>query len=183
VFVFEHYSRIASAIDLPLMIQDAEEDIFVPIELSFYPKIAKEFSHVFMVKVESLEPLKRIGEIQDLMGGRMHTYGAKSIIDELELGAYGHVPSSGLTDLFVKLFNDYQNGVKDIKRSDTYIKYRRYLAFRARYPLLSAGIEKEILRRRGVIDSTYVRGPSPKMSATASRELGKLLNQIGYSDG
>jgi len=177
-YVYEHYSRIASAVDLPLMVQDAEEDIFVPIPVSFYPRIAREFSNVYMAKVESLDPLTRMGEILEVMGDGMHVYGAKSIVEELSAGASGHVPSSGMTDLVVRLFREHESGV-DAEASGSFARYRLYLALRARHPLLSANIEKEILRLRGVIGSSYVRGPRQEMTEEVRDEVMALLAQTG----
>lgn len=177
-YLFEHFSRIASKVDLPLMIQDAEEETGMSVPVELYPRLLKEHSNIFLVKVETLEPLKRIREIKALMNEDMVIFGARTLLEELEAGARGTVPASSVPDMLVEVFGRYEAGEFSAARG-AMARYNRYANFRVDHAMPFSRIDKEILKMRGVIRSTYARGPTKAATARDLRDLRILLKDLG----
>lgn len=183
LYLYEHYSRIARAVDLPLMIQDAEDYTGVVFSSVAISKLAKEYSNIFMVKVEGARTLEKIGEIRELNGNKLVILGgmaAKLLIEELELGSQGNIPDGCLPELLVDVYRRYRRGdVSGARR--IFKKYQRWLDYLSLHPLLEIALEKETLRLRGVIKSSYVRGPTLALEKRHTQSLTAILRGIGVS--
>jgi dihydrodipicolinate synthase/N-acetylneuraminate lyase len=83
--MYEHFSTILSQIDIPVMIQDAEDFNGIHIDPSLYVKLAIEHSNFVSVKIEGGNTLQKIRQAKSLvhdqisilggMGGREVDFG------------------------------------------------------------------------------------------------------------
>jgi 4-hydroxy-tetrahydrodipicolinate synthase len=180
-YLYEHFSRIAKSVDLPIMIQDNEDVFGVHICASLYKRLAEENENIYLVKIEGACALEKMKEIRNLLGDRMVIFGgsaARFFYEEMALGARGNIPDACLTDLLVEVFNKYEGGnIEGSKR--VYDRFSRWLSFLLLHPSQVSEIEKETLRLRGVIKSSYTRGPKVSLSEEDKLTLNKILEEIG----
>lgn len=176
-----HFAAIARKVDLPIMIQDAEDAIGVHMCPMLYMSLLNEYSNIVSVKVEGVNTLEKISDIKKLLGDKLIIFGgmaARLIFQELALGADGNIPDACLTDLLVEVYNNIQSGNTE-RAKEAFARYKVWVQFLGNYPGASAEIEKETLRLRGAIKSSQTRGPNVPLEETEKARLRELLIGIG----
>ena len=172
---FDAISRDAA---LPIIMQNAPRPIGAGLLPEITAEIARAVSGIRWVKEESMpcgQNLTRIvkaagGAIEGVFGGA----GGRYITDELARGSLGTLPAAELADLHVRLVAAW--GAGDIDEA------RRL--FEVSMPLLNfqaifrMHMSKEVLRRRGVLRHTHVRGAGPRMDDGDRAELSALIERI-----
>jgi 4-hydroxy-tetrahydrodipicolinate synthase len=179
--IYDHFSAVAQKVDLPVMIQDAEAWTGVQMSLTLMQRLIEEYSNIVSVKIEGPGTLEKIKTIKKLVSDKICIFGgmaAAQMIQELELGACGNIPDSCLTDLLVSVYNDYITGNKKDSEK-TFARYRLWLDFLLSHRKSSAEIEKESLRLRGIIKTSYTRLPKIPLDEGAKLELKQILQNMG----
>jgi len=133
------------------------------------------------VKVEVHPTTERLVQGLEATGGRVGMFGGAGgnyLIEELRRGAIGTMPASCQPGAFVRLWDHFQAGQEDKAERVFYAEILPLL----RLALLSASVffqvTKELLRRRGVIRTAYVRAPFTPMDETTSGEADRLIEQL-----
>lgn len=178
---FEHFTTLIGRIDLPVMVQDAEDFTGVHLGTSLYVELAKEHSNLSSIKIEGGETLKKmadvlkIGELQKLsiLGGM----GGKLLLQELELGTHGSIPGSCLTDIVVEIYQNQRSG-QTAKAKEVFGKYKQWLDILSLNSSSSAEVQKETARLRGVIKSSHTRSPHVPLGEDAKRQLASLVDVL-----
>ena len=178
--LYEHFSCLFQKVDIPIMIQDAEDFNGIHIDPNIYRRLADEFSQFVSVKIEGGKTLDKIREVKALMGDRLTILGGmggRLILEELQLGAVGSIPNPCMTDLVVNTLNKFNEGkMKEAKES--FSMYEPWLEFQTKYKESSFEIVKETLRLRGVVKSSATRSPHVPMSEQAKTELRNLIRKM-----
>jgi dihydrodipicolinate synthase/N-acetylneuraminate lyase len=180
---FEHFDTIMSRLDLPVMIQDAEDFNGIRIDPNVYVKLSDSHSNFVSVKIEGGKTLEKIREAKSMVGKRLSILGGmggRLILDELALGTDGSIPNSCLTDLVVDTFRKNKAGLTD-DAGNSFLRYKPWLDFQTKYSLSGSEIVKETLRLRGVVESSSTRSPHVPLSEEAKTELAHLLQRIGIN--
>ena len=181
LYLFEHFSKIAKKVDLPIMIQDNEDVFGVHICASLCKKLLEENPNIYLIKIEGIGALEKIKLVRELTQDKMLIFGgsaARFFYEEMAAGACGNIPDACLTDLLVEVFNRYERG--DIEGSKrVYNRFKLWVDFLFLHPLQGAEIEKETLRLRGIIKSSHTRGPKISLSDKDKIELKRILQKIG----
>ncbi len=178
--IASHFREIAGRVDLPIMIQDAEDAIGIHMCPTIYLSLADELSNIVSVKVEGGDTLQKIMDIKRLLGDRLIIFGgmaARLIFQELALGASGNIPDACLTDLLVKVYDRIKSG-KTEEAEKEFCRYKQWLDFLSSHSASSAEIEKETLRLRGVIKCSQTRGPKVSLSLEEKAKLEEILKRI-----
>ena len=97
--------------------------------------------------------------------------GGRYVTDELARGAAGTMPASELADIHAQMIHAWQAGDVATTRK-LYNVSLPLLNFQA---IFRMHMTKEVLRRRGVIKHTFVRGKGPKFDEGDRAELALLL--------
>lgn len=100
--------------------------------------------------------------------------GGRYITDELARGAVGTMPAAELTDQHALLWQAHLVG----DRAEVRRLYNRMLPLLNFQAVFRMAMTKEVLRRRGVIASTFVRAAGPVLDAGDHRELGEMLAEM-----
>lgn len=177
----EHFSNIFSAVDLPVMIQDAEDFNGVKMEPGLYAKLAHEFSHFVCVKIEGGRTLDKIKDARITLGGRLSILGGmggRLLLEELALGADGSIPNPCMTDIVVESFNAYKSGQVEEARA-IFSRYKPWLEFQSLHSQSASEIAKETLRLRGIVRSSFTRSPHVPMDSKTREELRDLVVNMG----
>ena len=150
-----YYEAIASAVDLPLFIQN--HPIGVPMSSTFLAQLCREVPNILYIK-EEIAPvthsltadLEACGDhVEGVFGGQA----GKFILEELRRGGAGTMPACEVTDIHVQLWDAYQQD-GDSKAREIFNRLVPLLNFES---LHSVNAYKEVLKRRGIIKSAFVR--------------------------
>ena len=171
------YYRAIAAQGVPIILQNAPAPAGCGLSPERVAQIVGEVPEVLYVKEETLPCGQRITRLIDLVPSLKGVFGGaggRYITDELARGACGTMPACELTDLHVQQFAAHRAGNSaEVRR--LYTRMLPLLNFQAVFRM---AMTKEVLRRRGVIASTFVRAAGPKMDAGDLRELGALLEEM-----
>ncbi len=179
-----HYEEVADRLDAPVMIQDFETAGGVHLSATDLEGMAKTSANVRYVKVEGGEHLKRVKAITDLMGTRMTVFGGMAgryLLEELALGTRGSIPGAEMADLLATVYGAAIAG--DVKRARTvFMTLLPYLDFLIGHFDSFVAVEKEVLRMRGVTQTSSVREPVVPLGRQAIAELRSLIGTMGIGD-
>lgn len=177
----EHFSGIFSMIDIPTMIQDAEDFNGIKMEPGLYERLANEFSHFVCVKIEGGKTLDKIRDTKITVGERLSILGGmggRLLLEELSLGALGSIPNPCMTDIVVQSYELFRAGQVDAARS-VFSRYKPWLEFQSTRSQSASEIVKETLRLRGVVKSSFTRSPHVPLDAKGKSELRKIIEEMG----
>lgn len=156
--VLEFYQTLARSVSLPIFIQNSggAQGPAMPVDMMI--DLAKEYPQVAYIKEEARPVLERITELTDkgegVIKGVFSGAGGTRLIEELDTGSRGSCPSSGMIDVFARVFDMYERGEREEAEE----------VFEGLRPMFSARTgghwlfkEKEILRRRGIFPTALTR--------------------------
>ncbi|HXX39365.1 MAG TPA: dihydrodipicolinate synthase family protein [bacterium] len=174
-----YYRAIAAAAQRPVWIQNHLPPIGTQMSPEFLADLVRDVEWVDYIKEECWPPghyitaaLERCGsKLKGVMGGMAGRY----LLDEVRRGSCGTMPACEIADLHVALWERIET--KDWRGA-------RQL-FNAILPLLNmefmygVAVYKEVLRRRGVITSTYMRPAGHTvLDAFDLQELDAILEEL-----
>jgi 4-hydroxy-tetrahydrodipicolinate synthase len=181
--LFRHYATVAEAVELPIVVQDAPSMSGTELTVELLARLARELEQVVALKIESEPSAPKIGRIVAELEGEASVLGGGAGLDfihELDRGSDGTMPGPGLADRFQRVWLLHREGRRDDAREE----FQRLLpllvlALRSMDTFLL--VEKEILRRRGVLSSARLRLPVPSPEPALLAELDSLLDQLGFA--
>ncbi|MFM7539837.1 MAG: dihydrodipicolinate synthase family protein [Planctomycetota bacterium] len=183
----DYFSRIAKAISIPVIIQDASGYVGQPIPVATQVELFREFGPekvLFKPEANPTGPL--LSELRDATAGKASIFegsGGIHLVDSHKRGVAGTMPGMDLLDGIVALWNALGRGNAD-------------LADRLHHPIaaivaiqLQAGldgflaIEKHLLARRGLFGSNrrrepYGWTPDPETLAEVDRLFASLQSLL-----
>jgi 4-hydroxy-tetrahydrodipicolinate synthase len=175
--IFEYYQAIAGAVDLPVFVQNAAPPLGSALPPAFVARLVREIGNVQYVKEEVPPSGHSISAVVAACGrealGVFGGAGGRYLIEELRRGAAGNMPACQFTDVLVEVYTRYLRGDEEGAR-------RLHTQF---LPLinLSVGegaVMKEVLRRRGIFETTLSRVPRPTLDAHDLAELEQALTSV-----
>jgi dihydrodipicolinate synthase/N-acetylneuraminate lyase len=174
-----YFRAISDAVAVPIFIQDTPA-AHVPAGLA--RQIAEESSNVRYTKVESVPPAEMVGENVRVAGAHLTVFGgagATYLIEEVRRGAQGTMPWPSTPRELIEIW--------DRARARDYAGAEE-LFYRVLVPInrLCAGgmrsalqVQKEILRRKGVIKSAHVRAPADPLDSDTAADLAAVCERLG----
>ena len=177
--IFEYYRAISDGIDIAIQVQDAPLMTQVAMGPSLLARMGRELEHVKYAKIEAPPTAPKVSEVLALAGKSLTLFGGLNghfLIEELGRGARGTMPGSDLTDVFVRIWNLYEEG----RVTEARTEFNRYLPL-IRFELqpgLGVSVMKHNLHAGGVISSTRVRHPTRSIDAVSRQELEELRRDL-----
>lgn len=177
--MISYYDRVAGACGLPIVLQNARIGSTVP--KSLLPELVRAVPTVRYVKEEANPGTHKLTETITALGsavdGVFAGLGGIHLINELDRGAVGSMPSPSLVDRVVRVYNAYRSGARATARAElTALGSLFNLEL-----LYNVSAIKEILCRRGVIASAICRTPAPALDKVDRAELIELLDLAAVS--
>ncbi|MFJ4965359.1 L-2-keto-3-deoxyarabonate dehydratase [Streptomyces sp. ADI96-02] len=174
----DFYGEVAEATESSVMVQDAPGVTGVPIDVATIATLAR-VPAVTSVKVEAPPTPVKVSAVVRAAAGELAVLGglnAASLIEEYDNGSVGTMPACEFPDLLRDLLDDLAAG----RRAEARAAHARLL------PLIHIGmrpgqawaVHKEVLRRRGVIESAAVRLPAQDLDPVTSRALDEILAEL-----
>lgn len=175
--VYDYYVGIAEAAQLPVWIQNNMPPIGIQMSAEFLLKMCREIEYVDYIKEETIPSpvvLQQImdankGECKGVMGGA----GGRYLIEEFRRGSTGNMPGCHVTDVVVQFWNALDGGDED-RAMHIYKEMAPLFFFEHQLP----GCYKEVLYRRGVIESPIKRNGKMPLDDVSSKYLDEILTAL-----
>ncbi len=168
------YREVAEA-GIPIMLQNAPPPTGAGLDVALIARVAAAAPQIRYVKEEIMPCGQRIGALlaqaPPNLAGVFGGAGARYLIDELARGAIGTMPACELADVHVALMRAWRGG--DRRRAR--VLYSRSLPLLTFQAVFRMAMTKEVLHRRGIIQSAGVRALGPRLDAGDHAELTELL--------
>lgn len=145
-------------------------------------EVVKAVKQIAYVKEETLPAgpaitailAARPGHLLGVIGGG----GARYILDEYERGACAAMPAVEIVDQHVCLDHAWRSGNK-AKARDIYVRTLALLTLQAVFRMR---LTKHVMMRRGILDNTIVRAPTPDLDAFSTADIDANLRELGLMD-
>jgi 4-hydroxy-tetrahydrodipicolinate synthase len=175
--VVTHFARLASAINVPIVIQDYPASSGFSMEPSLLVRIAREVPSARTIKLEDPPTPLKIAKILALapdeniqiLGG----LGGVFMLEELLAGAAGVMTGFAYPELLVKIFKLFDSGNLN-EAADLFYNNIALLRFEFQEGI-GISIRKEILRRRGSLADASTRHPGTALDNGTRKALDRLL--------
>jgi 4-hydroxy-tetrahydrodipicolinate synthase len=182
--VAEYYRTVAAAAAVPLVLQDEPVTTQVTMPAAFMARLCEEIPAIEAVKIEEAPTLPKITRLRELLSRRVAIFGGLGgvyFFEELSRGADGAMTGFPYPEALKAIRDHFVAGRRDEARALFYqwLPLIRYESQPGSTPGTAIGIRKEILRRRGWIDSSRVRSPAPALDGGTLDELGEILRAVG----
>ncbi|MFF6983819.1 dihydrodipicolinate synthase family protein [Streptomyces sp. NPDC008343] len=174
----DFYGAVAQATEATVMVQDAPGVTGVSMEVATIATLA-QIPAITSVKVEAPPTPTKVSAVARATSGDLAVLGglnAASLIEEYDNGSVGTMPACEFSDLLRGILDDLAAGRRAEARA----------AFGALLPLIHIGmrpgqawaVHKEVLRRRGIIETSTVRLPAQDLDALTSRALDEIMADL-----
>ena len=176
--VLEHYARVAEAISIPIMVQDAPVS-GTPLSASFLARMAREIELLAYFKIEVPFAAAKLRALIELAGdaieGPFDGEESITLIPDLDAGATGTMPSAVIADVLGQVVRLYL----DDRRDDAVALWERHLPL-INFENRQCGLRatKALMKEGGIIASEACRHPTPPLPAPTRAELVELARRL-----
>lgn len=176
----EYFGRIAESVSIPIFLQD-QGTAQVPPAMAV--ACANRHENLCYIKVETPPTVPRMGETQKLAEGTglvlFGGAGGAFAVEEFKRGSVGTMPGSTLPDMFVRVWDAFQEGDEEAANAEMR-KHSPLISILAQGQGFANWIYKHIMVRRGVFSpgSDFARHPALKPDDEHYREIDSLLESL-----
>jgi 4-hydroxy-tetrahydrodipicolinate synthase len=179
--VVGHFSAVAEAVDIPIVVQDYPPVSGFTMEPLLLARIARVVPSARTIKLEDPPtPLKIAKILQAAQGLEVSIFGGLGgvfLLEELMAGAAGAMTGFAYPEILVEIVKTYRSGNLD-HAADVF--YRNVVLMRFEFQEgIGMAIRKEVLRRRGALRHAGVRAPGVTLDAGTSAALDRILAWTG----
>lgn len=174
----EHFERIADAIDIPIMLQDAPLS-GVTLSVRFLAELVAAIPQMAYFKIETPGAAAKIrGLIEaagDAVKGPLDGEESITLMADLDAGATGSMSSALLPELIKPVIEEHRSG----RRDEAAAQYARILPL-INYENRQCGLRacKTVMKEGGVITSDYVRHPLEPLHPATKDGLLELAREL-----
>ena len=184
--IYEFFSIVSDAIDIPIMIQDAPVS-GTTLSAAFLAKMATEIANVSYFKIETPGASSKLRELIKLGGdaieGPWDGEEAITLLPDLEAGCTGAMTGGGYPDGIRQIMDPWFAGNRD-QAIDAYTRWLPLINYENRQGgILSA---KVLMKEGGIIASDVSRHPFPAMNPAVRSgliETAKRLDPLVFRWG
>src|SRR5450830_366858 len=176
--IYEFFSTVSDAIDIPIMIQDAPVS-GTALSAPFLVKMAQEIAQVSYFKIEVPQAANKLRELIALGGdaiiGPWDGEEAITLMADLDAGATGAMTGGGFPDGIRKIVDAYVAGDTELAAQH----YEQWLPL-INYENRQGGFAtcKALMLEGGIIKSDAVRHPFPAMQPATRAGLLKIARRL-----
>lgn len=162
--IYEFFSKVSDAIDIPIMIQDAPVS-GTTLSAAFLARMATEIANVAYFKIETPGAASKLRELIKLGGaaieGPWDGEEAITLLPDLEAGCTGAMTGGGYPDGIRQIMDAWFAGDRE-KATEAYTRWLPLINYENRQGgILSA---KALMKAGGIITSEASRHPFPAMN-------------------
>jgi 4-hydroxy-tetrahydrodipicolinate synthase/2-keto-3-deoxy-L-arabinonate dehydratase len=176
--ILDFFHVVATAIDIPIMIQDAPVS-GTPLSAALLARLARDVPNVAYFKIESAGAAAKLRELVSLGGasveGPWDGEEGITLIADLAAGATGSMTGGGYPDAFRPILDDYLAG----RRDQAVARYERWLPL-INYENRQCGLLacKALMREGGIITSDAPRHPLAPLAPAARAGLVEIARRL-----
>jgi 4-hydroxy-tetrahydrodipicolinate synthase len=175
--VARHFATLASALDIPIVVQDYPPVSGYAMEVALLIRIAREIPPARTIKLEDAPtPYKTARILEKAEGMELAIFGglgAMYLLEELLAGAVGAMTGFAYPELLVEIVRLFRAGKPE---EAAHAFYRNVALMRFEFQEgIGLAIRKEMLHRRGAIAHAAVRMPASPLDASTRVALDRLL--------
>jgi 2-keto-3-deoxy-L-arabinonate dehydratase len=182
--LFDYFHRIGSAVDIPIVIQDAPQLTEVSMGPALWEKLAESVPTIRYVKTEAMPQGRTISDTIRLSDGGLGVFcgwGGLGAIDAFERGAVGSMPAPNFTRLFAGIQRLFEE--KRIDEAEARFKNSLpYVLWAMQSIDFSVASAKHELARRGVFTSVYQRQPAVALDDISLNQLERWIEGVTTSN-
>ena len=156
-----HYLAVASAVSIPVVVQDHPASSGVQMSTEFLLALAAEAPSCRVIKLEEEPTPPKAGRLVDgspdviVLGG----LGGEMLVEELRRGSHGTMTGFGFPEILVAVVRRWFAGDRD-GAAAVFDRYATLIRFENQ-AILNLPIRKLVYQRRGAIAHATVRAPGP----------------------
>jgi len=179
--VVRHFAAVASAVDIPIVVQDYPPISGFAMEPWLLVRIAKEVAAANTIKLEDPPTPFKTSRIRELAPGMdigiFGGLGGVFLLEELMAGATGAMTGFAFPEILVKIVKLFHAGDLD-GAAQAFYPFVPLMRFEFQEGIGMA-IRKEVLKRRGVIACADIRLPGAKLDAVTLAALDRVMQYSG----
>ncbi|MEV4072153.1 dihydrodipicolinate synthase family protein [Nonomuraea fuscirosea] len=167
----DFYGVVAERAGIDVMVQDAPGATGVSMPESLIVELSK-LDGVTSVKIEAPPTAPKVGAVAAKVGGDFAVFGGQNALfclEEYARGAVGTMPACEFTDLLAPILKE--------PRQDAFARLLPLIRF-GMQPGLAWAVHKEVLVRRGLIESSAVRSPAKPLDPGTLTALDEVLTAL-----
>jgi 4-hydroxy-tetrahydrodipicolinate synthase len=174
-----HFLAIASAVSIPVVVQDHPASSGVVMSTEFLLTLAAEAPSCRVIKLEDEPTPPKAGRLVDgspdvvVLGG----LGGEMLLEELRRGAHGTMTGFGYPEVLVAVVRRWTSGDRE-GAARVFDRYATLIRFENQ-ALLNLGIRKLVYQRRGAIAHATVRAPGGPPDPGTVADLEDVLRRTG----
>lgn len=174
----QFYETAGDCSGIPIMLQNAPKPMGIGLSVKQVAELALQVDQITYVKEETPPAGQRISglrahpslNLDGVFGGA----GGRHLLDEMNRGADGTMPACEITEIHVDMVKAYGEGNRLFARE----LFERSLPLLNMQATFRWRLTKELLLRRGLISSTFVRAHGPELDKHDHEELDAILARI-----
>lgn len=178
--LLDYYVRIADAVEIPIMIQDAPQLTGVSMGPALWNEIDRQTANTVFIKAEGTPQGETISATLAQSDGRLQVFcgwGGLGILDALERGATGSMPAANFTGVFAGIHAAWRSG--DRQRATDLLEATLPFSVWAMQSLdHSVTTAKRELMRRAIFASDRLRQPAAPLDSIAEAQLERWIAAV-----
>lgn len=178
VALTDYYSRIGTAVDVPVIIQDAPQLTGVSMGPALWAKLSETVPTIRYVKAEGTPQGATLSDTMRMSDGRLAVFcgwGGLGMLDAMERGAAGSMPAPNFTRVFSRVQHLYEAGELEAA-SNLFHAELPFILWAMQSLDFSVRSSKEELRRRGVFTSAAQRQPASALDPRSLEQLERFID-------
>lgn len=183
--VVAHYKALASAVDLPIVVQDYPPISGFAMEPALLAHIAKEVPTARTIKLEDpptpFKTAKILAACGDTPVAILGGLGGVFLLEELMAGAAGVMTGFAYPEVLVRVVSLYRAGKID-EAADVFYRFVPLMRFEFQEGIGMA-VRKEVYKRRGAIANAVTRAPGPTLDPGTREALDRVLAWTARHEG
>jgi 4-hydroxy-tetrahydrodipicolinate synthase len=175
--VAKHFAAVASAVDLPIIVQDYPPISGYAMEASLLARIAREVPAARTIKLEDpptpFKTSRILEQAQEISVAIFGGLGGVFLLEELLAGTAGAMTGFAYPSILVRIVTLFHAGQLD-EAADVFYSHVPLMRFEFQEGIGMA-IRKEVLRRRGAIAHAGIRPPGGTLDRTTVEALDRVM--------
>ena len=175
--VVRHFSALADAVDIEIVVQDYPPISGYAMEPALLARIAREIPRARTIKLEDAPtPFKTSRILEQCKGIEVRIFGGLGgvfLLEELLAGATGAMTGFAFPEILVTIVRLFRAGKVD-QAADVFYRAVPLMRFEFQEGIGMA-IRKEVLHRRGALASPATRAPGAALDQTTREALDRVM--------
>ena len=178
--LFDYYAAVAEALTIPVILHDFPESFVTTLSPDLIARMARDIPGVQYIKLEEEPVLDKLSAIVDRAAGQIGIFGGlggEYFLEELQRGANGIMTGFAFPEVLVGIYEAFRSG-NEARAAAIFDHYCPLIRYEFQ-PKIGLAFRKFVFRRRGIIDSSYIRPPGRLLDKRGEAELEGIIRRVG----